>query len=155
MLKLIHRSYLTSLSTSVTRRTISTTAITQNAQHRETSNSPTVNLPVLHPASRSNTEPIEFNPFSYTSGRWLKHDKLQRKARHIEFDFSALCKKAIQACPGATRIAKQEKKEGSYNRAFLLHIDNGARVVARVPFRVAGPRRLTTNSEVATMAYST
>ncbi|KAF1943980.1 kinase subdomain-containing protein [Clathrospora elynae] len=79
---------------------------------------------------------------------------MQREARHIEFDFSALCKKAIQACPGDNRIARQEKKEGSYNRAFLLHMDNGARVVARVPFRVVGPRRLTTNFEVATMAYT-
>ncbi|KAF2442983.1 serine/threonine protein kinase [Karstenula rhodostoma CBS 690.94] len=32
-------------------------------------------------------------------------------------------------------------------------MDNDARVVARVPFGVAGPRRLMTNSEVATMAY--
>jgi hypothetical protein len=95
------------------------------------------------------------DPFTYTSGYWLKNDKLQREARHIEFDFSALCKKAIQACPGANRIDKIEKKEGSYNRAFLLHMNNDARVVARVPFGVAGPRRLTTNSEVATMAYST
>jgi len=32
-------------------------------------------------------------------------------------------------------------------------MDNGHRVVARIPFRLAGPRRLVTNSEVATMAY--
>lgn len=90
----------------------------------------------------------------YTSGRWLRNDILQREARHIKFDFSALCKKAIQACPGATRITQLEKKEGSFNRAFLLHMDNDARIVARIPFGVAGPSRLTTNSEVATMAYS-
>jgi hypothetical protein len=37
---------------------------------------------------------------------------------------------------------------------FILHLDNGVRVVARVPYRIAGPRRLTMNSEVATMSYS-
>jgi hypothetical protein len=33
-------------------------------------------------------------------------------------------------------------------------MDSGERIVARVPTRIAGPRRLTTNSEVATVAYS-
>ncbi|KAI9746756.1 MAG: hypothetical protein M1818_000471 [Claussenomyces sp. TS43310] len=34
-----------------------------------------------------------------------------------------------------------------------MAMDNGWKVVARVPFRVVGPPRLTSNSEVATMAY--
>ncbi|KAF2197209.1 hypothetical protein GQ43DRAFT_381526 [Delitschia confertaspora ATCC 74209] len=33
-------------------------------------------------------------------------------------------------------------------------MDNG-QLVVRIPFRVAGPNRLATNSEVATMAYCT
>lgn len=32
-------------------------------------------------------------------------------------------------------------------------MDNGSSVVARVPTGIAGPPRLTTNSEVATMTY--
>lgn len=36
---------------------------------------------------------------------------------------------------------------------FILHLDNGAKVVARVPFRLAGPPALVTHSEVATIAY--
>ena len=32
-------------------------------------------------------------------------------------------------------------------------MDNGTKVIARLPTCVAGPRRLTTNSEVATMTY--
>ncbi|KAF2499208.1 hypothetical protein BU16DRAFT_603172 [Lophium mytilinum] len=80
------------------------------------------------------------NPFSYTTGRWLKNDKLQREARYVKFDFAALCRKVMS-------------KEGGFNRVFILSLDNGARVVARVPYHIAGPRRLTINSEVATMAY--
>jgi len=101
---------------------------------------------------------IEFatatDPYLYTTGSWLNRDKLQREARYIKFDFPALCTKAVNACSGATKVIRYEKKEGGFNRAFILYLDNGLRVVARVPFRIAGPRRLATNSEVATMAYS-
>ncbi|KAH7317657.1 kinase-like domain-containing protein [Rhexocercosporidium sp. MPI-PUGE-AT-0058] len=68
------------------------------------------------------------DPYHYTTGRWLNRDKLQRGARYVKFDFPAL--------------------------VFILYLDNGERVVARVPFRIAGPRRLVTNSEVATMTYA-
>ncbi|KAI9708750.1 MAG: hypothetical protein M1820_003705 [Bogoriella megaspora] len=98
------------------------------AQNPSTTARPGERESVLDPYNR-------LDPFTYTSGRWLKNDKLEREARYVD------------------RIIRQKKKEGSYNRVFLLHMDNGARVVARVPFQVAGPRRLITNSEVATTAY--
>lgn len=93
------------------------------------------------------------DPHHYTTGRWLQNDKLQREARYVKFDFAALCTKAVNVSPGAKKIIRYEKKEGGFNRVFLLTLDNGMRVVARVPYRIAGQRRLTTNSEVATMAY--
>ena len=83
----------------------------------------------------------------------MKHDKQHQEARYIAFNFQALCEKAIAACPGARDIVKYEKKEGNFNRVFLLEMDNGSRVVARIPFRISGPRRLATNSEVATTTY--
>lgn len=89
------------------------------------------------------------DPYSYTSGRWL-HKK--RKSRHIKFNFPALCDKAISVCPGATRIIPCEKR-GGFSRVFLLAMDNGSHVVARLPTSISGPPKLTTNSEVATMAY--
>lgn len=46
-----------------------------------------------------------------------------------------------------------EKKEGGFNRCFVMFMDDGTKVVARLPTCIAGPRRLTTNSEVATMTY--
>ncbi|CAG8135576.1 unnamed protein product [Penicillium salamii] len=93
------------------------------------------------------------DPHSYTGGRWLNRDELERKSRHAMFDFSALCDRAVYTCPGATRVVKCEKREGGFNRVFLLTMDNGPCVVARVPTGIAGPPRLTTNSEVATMTY--
>jgi hypothetical protein len=94
------------------------------------------------------------DPYVYTSGRWLHRDQLQREARLLKFDFSALCEKVISLCPGAHKIRSYDKKEGGFNRVFIFQMDNGARIVARIPFRIAGPEVLTTHSEVATMDYS-
>lgn len=95
------------------------------------------------------------DPYAYTAGQWLRNDQVNREARYVEFDFSALCAKAVNVCTNATKMVRYEKKEGGFNRVFILFLDNGASVVARVPYRIAGPRRLTTNSEVATMTYGT
>lgn len=103
-------------------------------------------------ANTSDTS-LAFDPYTYTSGRWLNQDKLERESRYIQFDFAALCKKAVELCPGARRVIQYEKKEGGFNRSFVITLDDGTKVVARLPTCVAGPRRLTTNSEVATITY--
>jgi hypothetical protein len=92
------------------------------------------------------------DPHSYTSGRWLHRDKLERDSRYIAFNFDALCRRVIELCPGAVSIAGYDKKEGGYNRVFIFTTDNTQRIVARPPFAL-GPARLTTNSEVATIKY--
>lgn len=43
--------------------------------------------------------------------------------------------------------------EGGFNKVFLLTMDDGSEVVARIPTPIAGPRGLTTASEVATMRF--
>lgn len=73
--------------------------------------------------------------------------------RYIHFDFNALQEKVLALCQGAQYIASCEKKEGGYNRVFIFRTDNNERIVARLPFTLAGPPRLTTNSEVATIEY--
>jgi hypothetical protein len=96
---------------------------------------------------------VGFDPYTYTSGRWLRNDKLERQARFIKFNFDALCRKVVALCPGATSIVSYDKKEGGFNRVFIFHTDNAQRLVAKLPFSLAGPRRLTTSSEVATIKY--
>ncbi len=93
------------------------------------------------------------DPRKHTSGRWLRRDELERNSRILNVDFDALRRRVIELCPGATSIARYEKKEGGYNRIFIFTCDNARRVVARLPTSVAGPARLTTNSEVATIMY--
>ena len=94
-----------------------------------------------------------FDPYAYTQGRWLDRDTERRKARDIRFNFDALLDIAVKSSDGAREIVSCEKKEGSFNRAFVISLDNGATVVARVPNRLAGPPRLTVSSEVATLQY--
>ena len=110
---------------------------------------------ILFIRSRANTSDttLDVDPYSYTSGRWLNRDILERESRYIQFDFAALCKKAVELCPGARRVLRYEKKEGGFNRSFIIIMDDGTKIVARLPTSIAGPRRLTTNSEVATMTY--
>jgi hypothetical protein len=59
----------------------------------------------------------------------------------------------VELCPDASYIASYEKKEGEINRVFIFTTDNAQRIVPRLPFALAGPARLTTNSEVATIKY--
>lgn len=94
------------------------------------------------------------DPYVYTTGRWLHRDQLQHGARLIQFDFFALCQRVIALCPGSSSIKSYDKKEGGFNSVFIFQMDNGASIVARIPFRIADPETLTTNSEVATMTYS-
>lgn len=93
------------------------------------------------------------DPHIYTGGRWLRRDKLECDSRYISFDFDALCRRIVELCPGALSLATYNKKEGGFNRVFIFTTDNVKRVAARLPFAPAGPPRLTTNSEVATIKY--
>jgi hypothetical protein len=97
--------------------------------------------------------PAVLDPHSYTKGRWLRHDKLEREARYVKFNFDALRNRVVELCTGAMSIVSYEKKEGGFNRAFIFTMDDARRVVARPPTRTTGPARLTTNSEVATINY--
>lgn len=83
----------------------------------------------------------------------LRRDKLERDARYIKFNFDELRKRVIELCYGAASITSYEKKEGGFNRIFIFTCDNGKRIVARLPTRVAGPLKLTTNSKVAIIKH--
>lgn len=114
--------------------------------------------------SASNKDPIPFsyncndvgmgfNPHAYTSGRWLRRDKEERASRYISFDFQALCHKVLELSPGASTITRCQKLEGGFNRVFIFELNNNKRMVARLPFTLAGPAQLTTSSEIATIRY--
>jgi len=98
---------------------------------------------------------IAFDPYVYSHGKWLDRNGERQHARRLDFDFDALLDLAIDRSRGAKRVTSCEKKEGGFNRVFVIRLDNGKAVVARLPTRLAGRQRSTTRSEVATLEFGT
>jgi hypothetical protein len=83
----------------------------------------------------------------------LYQDEQRQNSRRLDFNFDALLDVAVDHSEGAREVVSCEKKEGGFNRVFIIEFDNGAKVVAKVPMQYAGPTSWTTMSEVATMRY--
>lgn len=94
-----------------------------------------------------------FDPYSYSRGRWLDRNEQRQTARRLDFNSSALLDVAVSCSHGAREVVACEKREGGFNRAFIVELDNGIKVVAKVPMQFACPAALTTMSEVATLRY--
>ena len=101
----------------------------------------------------NNNRLLGFDPHKYTTGRWLRNDEHQRQMRRIDLNFDKLCQKIVDLSQGSKSIKNCEKQEGGFNRVFIFTMDDNSRVVARLPFSLAGPAKLATASEVATIQY--
>ncbi|CAN9184199.1 unnamed protein product [Alternaria alternata] len=95
------------------------------------------------------------NPlFCYTNGRWLWNEREQLEARYRRFDVSSLKQAACQAVGAHECVSFNKIGEGNYNKAYRLEMDDGQKIIAKVPHPNAGPPKLTTASEVATMEFA-
>lgn len=74
-------------------------------------------------------------------------------SRYSDFNYEALCRRVIALVPGATTVTRTKKREGMYNRAFVMYTDTKKIVLAKLPLSCAGPASLLTHSEVATIEY--
>jgi len=116
-------------------------------------------LRLLHTLEGSRAMPshaqIDTNPlFCYTSGRWLWNEREQLEARYRRFDVSSLQQAACQAVGAKKCISFKKIGEGNYNKAYRLEMEDGQKIIAKVPHPNAGPRVHTTASEVATMEFA-
>ncbi|CAI7626137.1 unnamed protein product [Penicillium bialowiezense] len=89
----------------------------------------------------------------YTSRRWLVGEKAQQQLRFVKFDLDGLCRLAAACFSNVTRCVRVVKREGNFNKALLLTMDDGNEVIAKIPCPNAGPPSLTTASEVATLKF--
>lgn len=71
----------------------------------------------------------------------------------MKFNVSELQRAAARAVQRDRCVEISKLAEGGFNKVFLLTMDDGFQVIARLPTPVAGPRHLTTASEVATMNF--
>ncbi|KAJ3543353.1 hypothetical protein NMY22_g3172 [Coprinellus aureogranulatus] len=96
---------------------------------------------------------IQEELFGITQAQWLFNDKEQRALRHLPFNVQAFLDVAVKAARAKQCNSLRKINESSFNRTFLLGFDNGAELIAKIPFHIFGPKHYTTSSEVATLDF--
>ncbi|KAK2764409.1 hypothetical protein FQN54_009103 [Arachnomyces sp. PD_36] len=92
----------------------------------------------------------------YGKAKWDSFNEKHESSRHyLKFNLPKLLEVAVDAVGlGAKSCVKVLKcAEGLHNKGFLLTMDNGAEVFAKLPNPNAGPAHYTTASEVATREF--
>ena len=92
-------------------------------------------------------------PNHFTSGRWLWREHQQLARRYVNFDMPRLLEIAASATGSNACVQVLKVLEGQYNKVFLLTMDDGREVIAKLPNPNAGRPHFTTASEVATMDF--
>lgn len=98
-------------------------------------------------------EATENDLFRYTGGRWLWNEEAQLSRRYVKFNLKELANAATQAVGSQSCVAVKKLPEGNFNKVFLMTMDDGKEVIAKLPNPNAGRPCFTTASEVATMSY--
>jgi len=93
------------------------------------------------------------NLSEYTSARWLWKENEQLQRRRVSFNVTELAKVAAKATGANSCVTLTKLPEGNFNKVFLMVMEDGKEVVAKLPNPNAGRPHLTTASEVATMDY--
>lgn len=71
--------------------------------------------------------------------------------RCVHFNMNKLAQIAASSVNSRSCVEVEKYPDGQYTKAFLMTMDDGTQVVAKVPNPNAGQSQLTTASEVATM----
>ncbi|RAK82140.1 aminoglycoside phosphotransferase family protein [Aspergillus fijiensis CBS 313.89] len=90
----------------------------------------------------------------FTTGRWLWNEKQQLQNLFTPFDVQALQEIAASSIEAEKCVSITKRGKGGSNRTFLLTMDDGRKVVAKIPYSIAGPQYYTTAFEVATMEFA-
>lgn len=75
------------------------------------------------------------------------------RRREIKFDMNRLARVAADSVGAAECISITKYPDGMFNKAFLMTMEDGREVVAKIPNPNAGVAHFTTASEVATMDF--
>jgi hypothetical protein len=107
--------------------------------------------------SAYHSSPADWNSndefFKFTRGRFIVDEAENLRRREIRFDLNRLAKVAADSVGAAQCISIKKYPDGMFNKAFLMSMENGREVVAKVPNPNAGLPHFTTASEVATMEF--
>ena len=75
------------------------------------------------------------------------------RKREIRFDLNKLAEVAANSIGAAQCVSIKKYPDGMFNKAFLMSMEDGREVVAKVPNPNAGIPHFTTASEVPTMDF--
>ncbi|PYH76647.1 phosphotransferase enzyme family protein [Aspergillus uvarum CBS 121591] len=92
--------------------------------------------------------------FKFTRGRFIVDEVENLRKREIRFDMNSLARVAAESVGAARCISIKKYPDGMFNKAFLMSMDDGREVIAKVPNPNAGVPHFTTASEVATMDFA-
>lgn len=91
--------------------------------------------------------------FSFTRGRFVVDEADQVARRYVKFNMNELARIAAQSIGAKFCIDIQKCPDGMYNKCYVLTMDDGKEVIAKVPNPNAGRPHFATASEVATMDF--
>ncbi len=91
--------------------------------------------------------------FKFTRGRFIVNEAENLRKREIRFDLNSLARVAADSVGAGRCIAIEKYPDGMFNKAYLMCMDDGQEVIAKVPNPNAGVPHFTTASEVATMDF--
>ncbi|KAF2745051.1 hypothetical protein M011DRAFT_495809 [Sporormia fimetaria CBS 119925] len=110
-----------------------------------------------HPPPRgthSNITPAQLYFLRFTRGRFIVDEAENLRRRQIRFDMNKLAHVASESVDAARCAHIRKYADGMFNKAFLMTMDDGQEVVAKVPNPNAGIPHFTTASEVATINFA-
>jgi hypothetical protein len=91
--------------------------------------------------------------FKFTCARFIRDEEGEMERRYIKFDMNELARIAAQMVGSNRCVSVVKYPDGMYSKAFLLTMEDGKQVVAKVPNLNAGLAHFTTASEFATMDF--
>lgn len=83
----------------------------------------------------------------------MSNEEFEMSQRRVHFNMDKLAQIAASAVDSRCCVGIENYPDRQYSKTYLITMQDGKEVVAKVPNPNAGPRQLTTASEVATMEF--
>jgi hypothetical protein len=91
--------------------------------------------------------------FNFTRARFIHDEGWEMAQRRVEFNMNELAHLSAKAVGSMACVNIEKYPDGMFSKAFLMTMEDGMQVVAKVPNPNAGRAHFMTASEVATMDF--
>ena len=91
--------------------------------------------------------------FTFTHARFVIDEKEKMESSCVRFNMNELVQIAAKSVGSSQCVSVQKCPDGMFNKCFVLVMNDGQEVIAKVPNPNAGVAHFTTASEVATMDF--